>query len=108
MCASLALFRSMNEVKVFFPNPAARILCRTKSGVIVNAVWGRRNEKENPESGFPVTGWARLENNRKLKWDRFNGGKVHIPATAYMEKDQKKQSHWFQLEKKTISGWHPS
>lgn len=98
MCAGLALFRDMNEVKVFFPNPSARILCRTRSGNMIDAVWGRRNEKENPETGFPVTGWARLESIQALKWDRFHGEKVHIPATSYMEKDSAKKSHWFQLE----------
>ena len=97
MCSGLALFRDMNETRVFFPNPAARIMCRTKSGRMKDALWGRRNEREHPETGFPVTGWARLESIHNLKWDRFHGEKIHIPATAYMEKDPAKKSHWFQL-----------
>ncbi len=99
MCAGLALFRDMQEVKVFFPNPRARLLCRTGTGMDIDAIWGRRNEKEYPDSGLPVTGWARKESLAAGKWDRFDGEEVLIPALSYMEKDDRRHSHWFELEK---------
>lgn len=97
MCAGLALFRDMQEHRVYFPNPRARLICRLKTGEETEAVWGRRNREEYPESPVPVTGWARLESIQAGRWDRFHGEKVHIPATAYMEKDKDRQSHWFEL-----------
>ncbi len=98
MCAGLALFREMTETRVYFPNPRARILCRTNSGEEIDAIWGRRNEQEYPESPVPVTGWARRESVEAGKWKRFEPKPVHIPATAYMEKDADRVSHWFELK----------
>jgi len=100
MCAGLALFRDMNEIRVFFPNPRARLLCmKLEGGPQVEAIWGRRNQQEYPESGLPVTGWARKESLDAGKWDRFQGEHVYVPALSYMEKDAGRQSHWFDLER---------
>lgn len=98
MCAGLALFREMTETRVYFPNPRARILCRTEKGEEIEAIWGRRNQREFPDSRLPVTGWARQESVEAGKWKRYEPEPVHIPATAYMEKDTDRVSHWFELE----------
>ena len=101
MCAGL-YFKDDNNpelgYKIYFPIPYAEIPVLSKDGVKEKIYWGRRNEKEFPETNLPVTGWAKIESIKKGLWHRFNPEKVYIPALKFMEKDENKKSHWFDVE----------
>ncbi|MGA1847613.1 hypothetical protein, partial [Deferribacter abyssi] len=102
MCAGLIFRESVNktELKVFFPRPYAKIYYLNETGNKGVALWGLRNEKEKEELkvDLPITGWAKIESIRKGYWSRFNPAKVYIPAVGFMEKDNQKKSHWFELK----------
>ncbi|MGA1862182.1 hypothetical protein OWM07_04815 [Deferribacter thermophilus] len=102
MCAGLIFHEGMKkqEIKVFFPRPYAKIYYLTKDGNKDTAIWGIRNEKEKEELkvNLPITGWSKIESIKKGYWDKYNPEKVYIPAVKYMEKDQSRKSHWFDLE----------
>ena len=101
MCAGL-IFKDNSKpqlfYRVYFPVPYAKIPIITKSGVKKTIFWGRRNEKEFPETKLPITGWAKIESIKKGWWNKFRPEKVYVPAVKYMEKDKNKKSHWFDVE----------
>lgn len=86
--------------KVYFPIPRARIPViledEAPEPVITMCRWGRR-QGEDPEFDVPVTGWARLLSLKEGKWNQYNPKRIKIPALRWMEKDDEKQSHWFNM-----------
>jgi putative SOS response-associated peptidase YedK len=89
------------EVKtrtVYFPIPRVQIPTLSINGdsTLQFCQWGKRRE-EDPELDVPITGWARLISLKEGKWNRYNPSRILIPATRWMEKDQHRQSHWFDL-----------
>jgi len=96
MCSGIKT-RPPEEKIIYFPNPNAVIEISKRNGEKISAVWGRRGISECPDSGLPVTGWARYDSIRLGLWDRLNPEKVYIEASAFMEKDSEKKSHWFDI-----------
>jgi putative SOS response-associated peptidase YedK len=81
--------------KVFFPMPQAQIPVLLDEGLAFRQ-WGKRRG-EDDSFDVPQTGWARLDSIEAGKWSRYAPSQVLIPARSFMEKDEQKQSHWFQM-----------
>lgn len=80
--------------KVYFPFPDAKLPVKKRDGSMELIGWGRR--KEQP-GHLPPSGWARLESVQAHKWDRWHPQPVKIIVDRFMEKDEQKTSHWFDL-----------
>jgi putative SOS response-associated peptidase YedK len=88
--------RTGEQLKIYFPNPRAAlpVLCSDGSETVW-VPWGRR--REQPGKG-PQGGWARLSSIEEGKWQKYGPTRVRIPAARFMEKDEAKNSHWFDLQ----------
>ena len=87
--------RTGEQLKIYFPNPRAALPVLGAGDEAVWVPWGRR--REQPGKG-PAGGWARLSSIEEGKWEKYGPTRVHILATRFMEKDESKVSHWFDLE----------
>jgi hypothetical protein len=94
MCGGVEYSHEGERHKVYFPYPDAQLPVRKRDGSIELVGWGRRKEQEGQ---LPPSGWARLESVRTHKWDRWNPRPVKIIVDRFMEKDEQKSSHWFDL-----------
>lgn len=81
-------------IRVYFPNPKAALPVLQADGSVEWITWGRR--KEQP-GHLPATGWARDDSIAVGKWARYHPQQVRVVAERFMEKDEAKQSHWFDL-----------
>lgn len=88
--------QSGKPVKVYFPNPYAQLPLLLEGGQVEWVPWGRRGDKQPGK--LPATGWARTESITAGKWARYHPREVRILADRFMEKDEAKVSHWFDLE----------
>jgi len=95
MCGGVEYKHDGQNHRVYFPYPDAQLPVRKRDGPIELVGWGRR--KEQPGQ-LPPSGWARLESVLAHKWDRWNPQPVKIIVDRFMEKDQSKNSHWFNLQ----------
>jgi hypothetical protein len=95
MCGGVEYKHDGQSHRVYFPYPDAQLPVRKRDGSIELVGWGRR--KEQPGK-LPPSGWARLESVLAHKWDRWNPQPVKIIVDRFMEKDQSKNSHWFNLQ----------
>jgi hypothetical protein len=95
MCGGVEYKHDGQSHRVYFPYPDAQLPVRKRDGSIELVGWGRR--KEQPGQ-LPPSGWARLESVLAHKWDRWNPQPVKIIVDRFMEKDQSKNSHWFNLQ----------
>lgn len=92
--------RTGEQLKIYFPNPRAALPVLTGDGQeIVWVPWGRR--RQQPGKG-PQGGWARLSSVEEGRWEKYEPTRVHIPAAKFMEKDEEKVSHWFDLEDEQV------
>lgn len=82
--------------KVFFPNPEARLPVRTRDGGITWLQWGERDK--GGRLLFPNGGWAKLDSIAAGKWKAWHPRPVQIACDRFMEKDEEKVSHWFDME----------
>lgn len=88
--------RTGEQLKIYFPNPRAALpVLAGESQEVLWVPWGRR--REQPGKG-PQGGWARLSSVEEGRWEKYGPARVRIPATRFMEKDEAKVSHWFDLE----------
>lgn len=95
MCGGVRYIFKNETVCVFFPNPYAQLPILMKDGNISLLPWGRRKEQEG---NLPLGGWARLDSINAGKWEYVHPQPVKIAVDAFMEKDQNKDSQWFDLE----------
>ncbi|MGI9276394.1 MAG: hypothetical protein ACR2PT_16315 [Endozoicomonas sp.] len=95
MCGGVQFNHDGQTLKIFFPNPKARLPVLTRQGKNVLVPWGRREEQPG---NTPQGGWARLESIQNGVWERFKPRPVKIIVDAFMEKDVNGSSHWFLLE----------
>ena len=86
--------------KVFFPQQGARLPVRLRDGNVTWITWGMR--KNESIDKFPNGGWARLNSIYNGKWKPWRPRPVLIVADQFMEKDQEKQSHWVELDKRMV------
>ena len=91
MCGAIEL----QETKIFFPHPKARLPVRRRDGEIKWVTWGKRREEM---CAFPEGGWARLSSIKDGRWGRLNPRPVQIIVERFMEKDADGQRYWFDLE----------
>jgi len=94
MCGGVIYTFNDARERVFFPNPYAQLPVRMRDGDIRLLPWGRRKEQAGH---LPQGGWARLDSIKAGKWQRFHPVAVKIVVEQFMEKDQQRQSHWFDL-----------
>lgn len=87
--------RTGEQLKIYFPNPRAALPVLGASGEVIWVPWGRRREQAGKG---PAGGWARLSSVEEGKWEKYGPMRVRIPALRFMEKDESKVSHWFDLE----------
>lgn len=87
--------RTGEQLKIYFPNPKAALPVLGANGQAMWVPWGRR--REQPGKG-PQGGWARLSSIEEGRWEKYGPMRVRIPAARFMEKDEAKVSHWFDLE----------
>lgn len=94
MCGGALYTFDDQAIKVFFPNPKAKLPVRKRDGSNILLPWGRRREETG---NLPLGGWARLETIKKGVWDKYFPKSVILPITSFMEKDFENQSQWFTL-----------
>jgi len=95
MCGGVRYTTNKETVRVYFPNPQAKLPILMRDGNISLMPWGRRKEQEG---NLPLGGWARLDSIEAGKWEYVHPRPVKIIVDAFMEKDHNKDSHWFTLE----------
>jgi putative SOS response-associated peptidase YedK len=81
--------------KVYFPNPTARLPVLLKGGGVTWVPWGSRSDATVK---FPRGGWARHEFILQGKWKAWRPKPVLIVCDRFMEKDEAKVSHWFDVD----------
>lgn len=102
MCGGVYYTFNGEDIRVYFPNPKAKLPVRKKDGNTVLLPWGRRKEQKGV---LPLGGWARLDSIYAGRWDRWFPIAVKLPIKSFMEKDIIGNSHWFDLTKgKYIQG----
>ncbi|MGY0218683.1 hypothetical protein ACWJJH_15060 [Endozoicomonadaceae bacterium StTr2] len=94
MCGGVSFRADGKVIKTFFPNPKARLPVKGRDGQLIMVPWGRR---ENQAGGAPQGGWARLESVHEGRWEKYRPQPVKIVVDAFMEKDDKGLSHWFDV-----------
>ena len=94
MCGGVIYEYEGKPVRVFFPNPYARLPIMKKGGGITLLPWGRR--KDEP-GHLPRGGWARLDTIKAGRWDAWQPRPVKLQVQRFMEKDIQGESHWFEL-----------
>jgi hypothetical protein len=95
MCSGVKYTESSGkEWKVYFPNPMAALPITKNDGAVEWIKWGRRREEQAP---FVQGGWARGDSIELGKWERYNPVFVHLAVQSFMEKDEKKVSHWIDV-----------
>lgn len=94
MCGGVYYTHLGQDVRLYFPNPNARLPVRQKSGAVVLLPWGRRREQGGR---LPLGGWARLDAIYSGRWDRWFPVPVKIPVKSFMENDLEGRSRWFDL-----------
>ncbi|RMH20645.1 MAG: hypothetical protein D6698_03860 [Gammaproteobacteria bacterium] len=94
MCGGVYYQHQGQEVRVYFPNPAACLPVRTRQHTSELLPWGRR--KGQP-GRLPLGGWARLESIRAGRWERWFPVPVKLDILSFMEKDMEGRSHWYDL-----------
>ena len=87
--------RTGEQLRIYFPNPKAALPVLGSDGEVVWVPWGRRREQAGKG---PAGGWARLSSIDEGKWGKYGPTRVRIPASRFMEKDEEKVSHWFDLQ----------
>ena len=95
MCGGVRYTTNKETVRVYFPNPQAKLPILMRDGNISLMPWGRRKEQEG---NLPLGGWARLDSINTGKWEYVHPIPVKIIVDGFMEKDHNKDSHWFTLE----------
>ena len=99
MCGGVRYTIKKEIVRVFFPNPNAKLPIIMRDGNVSLLPWGRRKEQTG---NLPLGGWARLESIDAGKWDYLRPRPVKIAVDAFMEKDHNKDSHWCDMESGTF------
>ena len=94
MCGGVYYTHQEQDVRVYFPNPKARLPVRQKTGEIMLLPWGRRQDQTGK---LPLGGWARLDSIYAGRWDRWFPKAVKLNIKSFMEKDIESHSHWFDL-----------
>lgn len=87
--------RTGEQLKIYFPNPRAALPILGGDDQVIWVPWGRRREQAGKG---PAGGWARVSSIEEGKWEKYGPTRVCIPATRFMEKDEEKVSHWFDLK----------
>ncbi|MDE2089131.1 MAG: hypothetical protein KGJ12_03815, partial [Gammaproteobacteria bacterium] len=94
MCGGVRYSHQGQDVRLYFPSPAAVLPVRTRSGELTLLPWGRR---EGEPGALPLGGWARLDSIRAGRWDRWSPTPIKIAVQGFMEKDREGRSHWYDL-----------
>jgi hypothetical protein len=96
MCGGASYTHNGEHMRVYFPNPKAKLPVITKESHTKLILWGRR---KGQSGRLPLGGWARLDSIHAGIWDRWFPKPVKIPVQSFMEKDHEGKSHWFDLVK---------
>lgn len=96
MCGGASYTHNGEHMRVYFPNPKAKLPVITKESDTKLILWGRRKGQSGK---LPLGGWARLDSIHAGIWDRWFPKPVKIPVQSFMEKDHEGKSHWFDLVK---------
>ncbi|MDG2229162.1 MAG: hypothetical protein P8L74_03470 [Gammaproteobacteria bacterium] len=94
MCSGVSYNHNGNHMRVYFPNPKAKLPVIAKDNQTKLILWGRR---KGQSGRLPLGGWARLDSIHSGVWDRWFPKPVKIPVLSFMEKDHEGKSHWFDL-----------
>jgi hypothetical protein len=102
MCVAMIFINRKNgrEYRSFFTDPGSRIIYISKDNQAGLATWGRRSDLEHPGLKFPIGGWAREESINKGTWNKYHPEEVLIPAAKFLERDELKKLHLFELEER--------
>lgn len=96
MCGGAQYKHGDQDMRVYFPNPAAVLPVKRKSGDVELLPWGRRQQQKGM---LPLGGWARLESIYSGRWDKWFPVPVKLPILSFMEKDLEGHTHWYDLTK---------
>jgi hypothetical protein len=94
MCGGVYYSANGQDIRVWFPNPKARLPVAMRSGDTRLLPWGRRHEQAGQ---LPLGGWARLDSIYAGRWDRWFPVPVKLSVKSFMEKDFEGHSHWYDL-----------
>ncbi len=95
MCGGVRYTSNGKDVKVYYPDPQAKLPIVLKNQDIILQFWGRRGQQPGR---LPLGGWARHDSILAGKWDYTHPKPVKIAVESFMEKDRNKKSHWFDLQ----------
>ena len=98
MCGGVRYTIKNETLRLYFPNPQAKLPVLMRDGNISLLPWGRRKDQEG---NLPLGGWARLDSINASKWEYVRPTPVKIKVDAFMEKDHNKESCWFDMREGT-------
>jgi len=96
MCEGIYFQHGDDILRVYFPNPKAKLPAQKKDGSIILLPWGRRQQQAG---NLPLGGWAKLDAIYAGKWDKYFPKPIKLPVLSFMEKDFEGQAHWYDLGK---------
>ncbi len=96
MCEGVYFQHDDDILRVYFPNPKARLPVQKKDGSNILLPWGRRQQQSG---NLPLGGWAKLDAIYAGKWDKYFPKPIKLPVLSFMEKDIEGQAHWYDLGK---------
>lgn len=96
MCGGVYYTLQGQEIRAYFPNPAAQLPVMRRNREVMLLPWGRRQKQQG---ALPLGGWARLDSIYAGRWDKWFPKAVKLPIASFMEKDIEGNSHWFDLTK---------
>jgi hypothetical protein len=94
MCGGVYFEHEERDVRVYFPNPGARLPVRCRKGGVGLLPWGRRPQQAGQ---LPLGGWARLEAIYAGRWDRWFPVPVKLVLKSFMEPDIEGHARWYDL-----------
>jgi hypothetical protein len=94
MCSGVYYIINGHDMRIYFPNPQARLPVITRGGGTGLLAWGRRQAQAGQ---LPLGGWVRLDSIYAGRWDRWFPVPVKVPLSSFMEKDLEGHSHWYEL-----------
>jgi hypothetical protein len=96
MCGGVYYAINGQDIRVYFPNPAAQLPVKARTGGMCTLAWGRRQKQAGK---LPFGGWARLDSIYAGRWDRWFPVPVKLPVKSFMEQDLEGHSRWYDLTK---------
>ena len=94
MCGGVIFQFQGKLIKTYFPNPHSELPVLQADDSVELFAWGRRKQQAG---NLPLGGWARQESLAQGRWDQWFPKPVPVMINEFMEKDERRNSHWFSI-----------